>query len=98
MTGWRRQIMDADNGLINAKNKITKSRSNIQNNRMTNEDETSDIWSPRSNIKILRIATGDVDGDGKAESLVGGALPGGAVISAFAMPGEPIPWHRCKAG
>jgi hypothetical protein len=92
------EVDDNNNGMINAKAKITKSRSNIQNNRMSNEEESNDIWSPRSNIKILSVATGDVDGDGKAESLVGGSLPGGAVISAFAMPGDPIPGLDVKLG
>jgi len=90
--------LDAEKGLINAKTKISKSRSNIQNNRTINDEESNDIWSPRSNIKILRVAAGDVDGDGKAESLVGGSLPGGAVISAFALPGDPIPGLDVKLG
>ncbi|MEP7371878.1 MAG: carboxypeptidase regulatory-like domain-containing protein [Chitinophagaceae bacterium] len=89
---------DNDNGLINAKAKITKSRSNIQNNRTIGNDETDDIWSPRSNIKILKVATGDADGDGKTELLVGGLVPGGTVISAAMSPGEPIPGIDVKLG
>jgi hypothetical protein len=91
--------VDDNNGLINAKAKITKSRSNIQNNRTINNEETDDIWSPRSNIKPLNVASGDVDGDGKTELLVGGFVPGGGVISSAAMsPGEPIPGIDVKLG
>jgi hypothetical protein len=38
------------------------------------------------------VAAGDVDGDGYTEMLVGGMIPGGAVISAAMLsPGDPIP-------
>ena len=48
------------------------------------------IGSLGSAIKPLSVIVGDLDGDGTAESIVGGALPGGAVISAK-LAGEPIP-------
>lgn len=63
----------------------TKTKSNQSNDRTG-----SLVWSPRSN-RILNITIGDLDGDGEAEMLIGGALPGGAVISAACRPGDPIP-------
>jgi hypothetical protein len=82
--------------------KITKSRSNIQNNRIMFADVDGDglseaiINTSRSNIKNLAVGIGDVDGDGMTDlvsgnKLLGGALPGGSVISAALMPGDPIP-------
>jgi hypothetical protein len=57
------------------------------------------INTTRSNIKTVIMAGGDTGGEGIAgnkaigsgASLLGGALPGGAVISAAMRPGEPIP-------
>jgi hypothetical protein len=77
---------------------ITRTKSNQTNERMaaTGDDE---IWSPRSNIKTIPIFTGDLDGDGTAE-LLGGALPGGAVISAAVsrQAGGPIGGIIVKGG
>lgn len=70
------------------------------------------IWSPRSNVnpesgmrkgwdgtvKGLAVSAGDLDGDGKAELLVGGALPGGSVISSAMRPGNPIGGISIKGG
>ena len=59
---------DANGDVMNTAVKITKSRSNIQNNRMiSDEEEGNEIWSPRSNIDTYSIAVGDLDGDGRAE-------------------------------
>ena len=65
---------------------------------MINGEESDGIWSPRSNFKLLKIATGDVDGDGKADLIIGGLIPGGGVISAAMSPGEPIPGIDVKLG
>lgn len=70
------------------------------------------IWSPRSNVnpesgmrkgwdgtvKGLAVAAGDLDGDGIAEMLVGGAIPGGNVISSAMRPGNPIGGLTIKGG
>jgi hypothetical protein len=82
-----------------ARAKITKSRSNIQNNRMANDGEHDDIWSPRSNIKMLRLVPADMDGDGSPEMAVAAPfVPGGAVISAAMRPGNPIGGLTIKGG
>jgi hypothetical protein len=47
---------------------------------------------------MLKISDGDVDEDGVPEMLIGGALPGGAVISAMRQPGDPIPGLDVKLG
>ncbi|MES2880656.1 MAG: carboxypeptidase-like regulatory domain-containing protein, partial [Bacteroidota bacterium] len=87
----------------------TKTKSNQSNDRTNNT--SASIWDSRSQ-KILSIATADVDGDGISElvassnfneaaarqSLLGGALPGGAVISAMARPGTPIGGIIVKGG
>src|SRR6185436_7410418 len=77
--------------------KITKSRSNIQNNRIMTADLDGDglpeaiINTSRSNIKNLAVSTGDLNGDGKAEFVVGNMVPGGNVLSSAMRPGDPIP-------
>jgi len=77
---------------------INTSHSNIKNNRISVADIDGDgvaeatVNTSRSNIKHLSMAVGDVDGDGYTEMLVGGMIPGGAVISAaLRSPGDPIP-------
>jgi hypothetical protein len=56
----------------------TKTKSNQSNDRIVNTetDNSGIIWSPRSNLKVLPIAIGDVDGDGVAETIVGNNIPG----------------------
>lgn len=88
----------------------TKTKSNQSNDRKAAPAGEEEIWSPRSNIRIIPVTTGDLDGDGapdlisgnvstaKAHSLLGGALPGGAVISAMARPGNPIGGISIKGG
>lgn len=86
----------------------TKTKSNQSNDRTAaNNNEASMIWSPRSN-KTIPVALADIDRDGTSEivvggtangaSLLGGALPGGAVISAMMMPGTPIGGIIVKGG
>jgi len=77
---------------------INTSHSNIKNNRISVADIDGDgvaeatVNTSRSNIKHLSVAVGDVDGDGYTEMLLGGMVPGGAVISAaMRSPGDPIP-------
>jgi hypothetical protein len=81
-----------------AESAINNSHSNIKNLSVIFDDVDGDgvpeatINNSHSNIKNLRVATGDVNGDGMADMLVGGMLPGGAVISsALRSPGDPIP-------
>lgn len=68
----------------------TKTKSNQSNDRLIN--------TSRSNIKQLAVTTGDVDGDGAAELLVGGAIPGGNIVSAALKPGGPIGGIIVKGG
>jgi hypothetical protein len=68
----------------------TKTKSNQSNDRLIN--------TSRSNIKQLAVTTGDVDGDGTAELLVGGAIPGGNILSAALKPGGPIGGIIVKGG
>jgi len=76
----------------------TKTRSNQSNDRLAvSNTDNDEVWSPRSNVKILRAASGDLDGDGAAEIFVGGAIPGGSVLSA-AMAGDPIHGVDVKLG
>ncbi|RTL57367.1 MAG: hypothetical protein EKK37_15080 [Sphingobacteriales bacterium] len=94
----------ADTGTVETAQSLikTKTKSNQSNDRTSGN---SLIWSPRSN-KIMNMAVGDLDGDGAAEllvgnkmsGLVGGTMPGGAVISAALSPGNPIGGLNIKGG
>lgn len=75
----------------------------------TDNSNNTDNRPPRSNIKLLNVGIADADGDRKAiqshkqspvngASMLGGALPGGAVISAFLRPSDPIPGVDVKLG
>ena len=77
----------------------TRTKSNQTNERMAAGGTGEEIWSPRSNIKRIPVISGDLDGDGTAE-LLGGALPGGAVISAAIsrQAGTPIGGIIVKGG
>jgi hypothetical protein len=77
-----------------------KTKSNIKNDRMAGADTDDDgIWSPRSNIKILKPIATDVDGDGKTDmSVAAPFVPGGTVVSAAMIPGDPIPGLDVKLG
>jgi hypothetical protein len=76
-----------------------KTKSNIKNDRMMSH---SDHYTPQGisgYSKILNQSIADVDGDGIAESVVGGALPGGAILSGAMMrPGQPIGGIVVKGG
>jgi hypothetical protein len=61
----------------NEANTIVKSKSNVKNNRMGSSSPDDIVIR-----KALTIATGDVDGDGRTEILIGGGLPGGPIISS----------------
>lgn len=83
-----------------------------------NEMDESVFTASESLVSNLPVATGDLDGDGSAEiivgrktgdivtqnhlvqgaSLLGGALPGGSVISAAMRPGSPIGGLSIKGG
>jgi hypothetical protein len=90
---------------------IWSPRSNVgvnakANNLNVNELPTALINTSRSNIRNLAVTVADVDGDdvnelvvgNKSASLLGGALPGGAVISAAMKPGNPIGGLTIKGG
>ena len=73
----------------------TKTKSNQSNDKVAAGDVNGDgadlaINNSHSNIKNLPVAAGDVNGDGVAETIVGGFLPGGAVVSAALSSGDPI--------
>jgi hypothetical protein len=84
MSGAQSNPMYQDNGtsgtnpLYQGSQKITKSRSNIQNNRVATSDVTDVTGAgsadravkTRSNIQNNRVAAGDVNGDGVAEGVV----------------------------
>lgn len=87
----------------------TKTKSNQSNDRVGK----ASINTTRSNIKNMAVSLADSDDDGVAEiwigdvimdaqmdeaSLLGGALPGGAVISAAMRPGGPIGGIIVKGG
>lgn len=75
----------------------TKTKSNQSNDRKSAPVAEEEIWSPRSNLKVIQVSAGDLDGDGTAE-LLGGALPGGGIVSALARPGNPIGGISIKGG
>ncbi|MBN8687287.1 MAG: hypothetical protein J0M10_09720 [Chitinophagales bacterium] len=75
----------------------TKTKSNQSNDRKAAPAAETEIWSPRSNLKTIPLAAADIDDDGVAE-LVGGALPGGGIVSAMARPGNPIGGISVKGG
>lgn len=90
----------------------SKTKSNQSNDRQMNNGKAI-INTSRSNIKNMAVSLADVDGDGTAElwignsalldastelGLLGGALPGGQVISAAMRPGNPIGGISIKGG
>lgn len=86
-----------DDGIADAVIK-TKTKSNQSNDRIAASSlETEEIESPRSITKILSVATGDLDGDGLSEMMIGTPfVPGGPIISA--KPGSPIGGLSIKGG
>jgi hypothetical protein len=69
---YKDNTMSGTNPLYESSQKITKSRSNIQNNRVAAGDVTGDgaadaVVKSKSNISNNRVAAGDVNGDGKAD-------------------------------
>jgi hypothetical protein len=75
-----------------------KTKSNIKNDRlMSPDDEMKSDTEEYS--KILNQSIADIDGDGISEMLIGGALPGGAILSSAVMrPGNPIGGIIVKGG
>lgn len=60
--------------------------------------EETEVWSPRSNIRRLGVSAGDMDGDGRAETIIGGAIPGANILSAARVTGDPIHGVDVKLG
>lgn len=76
----------------------TKTKSNQSNDRTAGSNL---VWSPRSN-RVMNITAGDLDGDGKAEIIVGngGGGAGGSLggYTPDLMPGNPIGGLTIKGG
>ena len=98
--------------LIKTKTKSNQSNDRVGNTNTNNQGKAS-INTTRSNIKNMAVSFADTDDDGVNEiwvgdvvidaqmdetSLLGGALPGGAVISAALRPGGPIGGIIVKGG
>jgi len=69
---YKDNTMSGTNPLYESSQKITKSRSNIQNNRLSAGDVNGDgaadaVVKSKSNITNNRVAAGDVNGDGRAD-------------------------------
>ncbi len=96
---------DADDDGVAALIK-TKTKSNQSNDRVAAGAGDEEIWSPRSNIKIIPVVSGDLDGDGAQDMIAGnsgydlthrltrGSYSGGAMAS----PGNPIGGLTIKGG
>ncbi|HEY6504296.1 MAG TPA: hypothetical protein VIZ28_10005 [Chitinophagaceae bacterium] len=78
----------------------TKTKSNQSNDREAAGDmDEGEIWSPRSNIKILRLVAADVDGDGTPEMATAAPYtPGGENTGPAMKPGNPIGGLTIKGG
>jgi hypothetical protein len=79
----------------------TKTKSNQSNDRIAVDNSSSDeeIWSPRSNVKLLRLATGDLDGDGIPEIIATSpSVPGNSNNTDAMRPGNPIGGLTIKGG
>ena len=98
--------------LLKTKTKSNQSNDRLSNSGNNDQNKAS-INTTRSNIKHMSASIADKDGDGVSEiwigntvtetaqlrtSLLGGALPGGAVISAAMRPGGPIGGIIVKGG
>ncbi|MBS3992559.1 MAG: carboxypeptidase regulatory-like domain-containing protein [Bacteroidetes bacterium] len=83
------------NDEVTAENKIikTKTKSNQSNDKVGRNE-------PEIVIVNMDNSYGDVDNDGSVDLLIGGALPGGSVISSAlnARPGNPIGGLSIKGG
>ena len=89
---YKDNTMSGTNPLYESSQKITKSRSNIQNNRVAAGDVNGDgaadaVVKSKSNITNNRVAAGDVNGDGKADVSVQPSSPA-------QMKGDPSRGHQ----
>lgn len=99
---WSVEFITAEGSAAQAAALIkTKTKSNQSNDRIgtTQPDPeaglmTAVINTSRSNIKNQRVATGDVNGDGSAEIIVGNGTDGGISL----RPGNPIGGISIKGG
>lgn len=70
-----------------------KTKSNIKNDRVTSPDNQSGSIVSKS----LPVYLADADGDGRSEMIVGGMVPGGAILSRI-VAGQPIGGIVVKGG
>ena len=98
---WSVSLLGEDAGI--APNTVGNTKQYSYNEERAGENTGDDYSMAQSFTKKLPMLTGDVDGDGIAEILIGnvnntyvrsGALPG----AAMAMPGDPIPGLDVKLG
>ncbi|MBL7738780.1 MAG: carboxypeptidase regulatory-like domain-containing protein [Chitinophagaceae bacterium] len=83
----------------------TKTKSNQSNDRLADDTDDDGIWSPRSNIKMIGMATGDLDGDGSPD-IAAGNISREAIKQHFEngdqptqqRPGNPIGGLTIKGG
>lgn len=80
----------------------TKTKSNQSNDRMAGGGDVAEeeIWSPRSNIRLIRVSAADLDGDGSPELVAGnntGSSENPEDPTAF-RPGNPIGGLNIKGG
>ncbi len=102
-TGTSVPLAGGDPSMLSKSVTKTRTKSNNSNDRMASSEPEEEVGTTQSFVKKLPVLTGDFDGDGSLEILVGsenesylrsGSLPGGSLK----MPGDPIPGLDVKLG